>query len=155
VSSTLSVINRQRAAQIETASLRKLTLRLLQKELECHAFEISIFLVGEERITELNEQYVQHSGSTDVITFDYHDHTRPDWLWGDVFVCVPVAIDQARRYRAAWQEEILRYVIHGILHLSGMEDHSKSGYRHMKQKEKRLLERLASRTGLARLGKLL
>ena len=155
MSSSVSVFNRQRAAQIDTGFLRKLTLLLLQKELQCRDFEISIFLVGEKRITELNEEYVQHSGSTDVITFDYHDNTRPDWLCGDVFVCVPVAIDQARRFRVPWQEEILRYVVHGILHLSGMEDHSDAGYRRMKREEKRLLKQLVSRSSLARLGRIL
>ena len=155
MSSSVSVINRQRAAQIDTGFLRELTLRLLEQELKCHAFEISLFLVGEKRITELNEQYMQHHGCTDVITFDYHDYARPDWLGGDVFVCVPVAIDQARRFRAPWREEILRYVIHGILHLSGMEDHSDAGYRRMKRREKRLLKRLVPRSGPARLGRIL
>jgi probable rRNA maturation factor len=153
VSPIVSVLNRQRAARIDTKLLRQLTTQLLA-QLHCQAFEISIFLVGEKRMTELNEHYVQHSGPTDVITFDYRDETRPGWLGGDIFVCVPVAIEQAARFRAPWKEEILRYVIHGILHLSGLEDHSDSGYRRMKREEKRLLKRLVPGSGLAHLGKI-
>ena len=63
-------------------------------------------------------------------------------------VCVPVAIEQARHFQVPWQEEILRYVIHGVLHLSGMDDHTDSGYRRMKREEKRLLHRLAPGSGL-------
>jgi len=151
---SVSVFNRQRAAQINTVLLRHLTSRLLDHELARQASEISIFLVGEKRIAELNEQYVRHSGPTDVITFDYQDDTRPEWLEGDIFVCVPVAIKQAKEFRAPWQEEILRYIIHGILHLSGMEDHSDAGYRAMKREEKRLLNRLVPGSGLPRLGKI-
>jgi len=154
VSNSVSVFNRQRAARIDNQLLGRLTCRLLEEAIDGKVCEISIFLVGERRITKLNEEYVQHTGPTDVITFDYRDDTRPGWLGGDIFVCVPVAIAQASRFRVPWQEEVLRYVVHGVLHLSGMEDHSDSGYRRMKREEKRLLKKLVPRSGVSRLGKI-
>lgn len=154
MSQTVSVFNRQHTVEIKTGLLRRLASRLLEQELARQTFDISIFLVGEKRIAELNEQYVRHTGPTDVITFDYQDDTRPGWLEGDIFVCVPVAIKQAKEFHVPWQEEILRYVIHGVLHLSGMEDHSEAGYRGMKREEKRLLNLLVPGSGLSSLGKI-
>jgi probable rRNA maturation factor len=153
VSNCVSVFNRQRTVDINRALLQQLSVRLLTEELCCPSFEIGVFLVGEKRIAELNEHYVRHTGPTDVITFDYTDEARRDWLGGDIFVCVPVALRQAAQFRAPWQKEILRYIIHGVLHLRGMDDHTEAGYRRMKREENRLLKRLAPGNGLSRLGK--
>lgn len=153
MSNCFSVFNRQRAVPINSALLQELGTRLLGEELGCPSFEISVFLVGEKRIAELNERYVHHTGPTDVITFDYTDDARPGWLGGDIIVCVPVALRQAAQFRDPWQKEILRYVIHGVLHLRGMDDHTEAGYRRMKREENRLLKRLAPGSRLSRLGK--
>lgn len=153
MNNSVTVFNRQRAVRINRPWLRDLTTRLLAEELACPSFEISVFLVGEKRMTELNERHVHHSGPTDVITFDYRDETRPGWLGGDIFVCTPVALEQAAQFGVPWQEEILRYIIHGILHLCGMQDHTATGFRRMKQEEKRLLKLLVPVPGLSRLGK--
>lgn len=150
MSNSVSVLNRQRATRIDSRLLGRLTLRLLAEELACQSSEIAVYLVGEKRITELNESYLEHPGPTDVITFDYADDSRPGWLGGDIFICVPVALEQATLFGVRWQEEILRYIIHGVLHLSGMEDHTDSGYRRMKREEKRLLKRLVPGSGLTR-----
>lgn len=151
MSSSIAVFNRQRATRIDGELLRRLGKRLLENELQCKAYEVNVFLVGKQRITELNEQFVKHQGPTDVITFDYTDKAIPGRLAGDIFVCVPVAVEQAPDFRTAWQEEVLRYIIHGVLHLSGMEDHSDAGYRRMKRAERRLLGRLVPGSGLHRL----
>ena len=72
-------------------------------------------------MTRLNETFLHHSGSTDVITFDYASRPNTPILQGEIFVCVDEAVEQARRFCCAWQEEIIRYVIHGVLHLTGFD----------------------------------
>ena len=95
-------------------------------------------------MTRVNETFLQHAGSTDVITFD---HAEPDAaaLHGEIFICVDEAVTQARRFRTTWQSELLRYMIHGLLHLQGFDDHTASDRRQMKSEENRLLAALRRR----------
>lgn len=81
--------------------------------------EISIALVGDAEMAELNEQYLSHEGTTDVISFHLHDAGEPPL--GDVYVGVEQAARQAAEFGAAADEEVLRLAIHGTLHVLGME----------------------------------
>lgn len=63
-------------------------------------------------------------------------------IHGEMFVCVDEAVAQARRFRTSWQSEVVRYLIHGILHLLGHDDHRAEDRRRMKRAEDRLLHQL-------------
>jgi probable rRNA maturation factor len=120
--------------------------------------ELGIYLVGDKEMTRLNEGFLRHRGSTDVITFDYSETPvrttiRPPELHGEVLVCLDEAIRQARRFHTSWQSELTRYIIHGLLHLCGYSDHTKARRRLMKQAENRLLRQLATQFPLARIEK--
>jgi probable rRNA maturation factor len=92
--------------------------------------EISITLVGRDRIRELNRVYHGVNRVTDVLAFslesptasnDVHTDDGPEFL-GDVYVCPGVAQSHAARFRGIDpSEELLRLVIHGVLHLMGYE----------------------------------
>lgn len=72
-------------------------------------------------------------------------------LHGEIFICVDEAVRNARRFRTSWQAEVIRYLVHGCLHLLGHDDKSAPARRAMKLEENRLLKRLASRFPLSRL----
>jgi len=72
---------------------------------------------------------------------------------GELFVCLDEAVGQCRRFRALWQSELVRYVVHGILHLRGYDDRQPAARRRMKREEERLLTQLAERFPFRRLGK--
>ena len=55
---------------------------------------------------------------------------------GEIFVCVPEALAQASRFGAAWQEELVRYIVHGVLHLRGYDDLQPVARRKMKRRKK-------------------
>jgi probable rRNA maturation factor len=116
------------------------------------SFELGLHLVGELEMTRLNETYLHHRGSTDVITFDYCEPNQTDFLMGEIFVCVPEAMTQARRFRTSWQKEVVRYAVHGVLHLCGYDDQAGRSRRKMKKEENRLLKRLAARFRVNLLG---
>jgi rRNA maturation RNase YbeY len=103
--------------------------------------------------TRLNEKFLQHRGSTDVITFDYGDASEPDLLSGEIFVCLDEAVKQARRFRTSWQSELVRYVVHGILHLCGYDDRKPRARRTMKREEDRLVKQLTARFAVRQLGR--
>jgi probable rRNA maturation factor len=138
----LIVRNRQRALPVNTRLLQSIVQMLLVDELSHDEFEIGISIIGEKAMTRMNEGYLWHKGSTDVITFDYKDRSRPDCLTGEIFVCLDEALIQARRFRVTWQNELVRYIVHGILHLCGYDDKTAAVRRKMKREENRLMLRL-------------
>jgi probable rRNA maturation factor len=153
VSGDIVLRNQQRIRGIQPAFLRKIVVAVLNKMPGVLEFEIGIHLVSRSRMKQMNETYLQHKGSTDVITFDYGDITRPNWLAGDIFICVSEAVDQARVFGTSWQSEVVRYVAHGILHLRGYDDHSAGEKKKMKRAEDRIVGELARDFDLKKIGK--
>lgn len=83
------------------------------------AAEISIALVGDGQIAALNEEYLSHTGPTDVISFHLHGPGEPPL--GDVYVGVQQAARQAAGFGASVSEEVLRLAVHGTLHVLGWD----------------------------------
>ena len=83
------------------------------------AAEISIALVSDDEIASLNEDYLQHEGPTDVISFALHKAGESPL--GDVYVGVDQAIRQSSEFGATPADEVLRLAIHGTLHVLGWE----------------------------------
>ncbi len=133
----LVISNRQRDRKVDTRALRSL-VETVQAEAG-QAAELGLHLVSARRSAELNQQFLGHEGPTDIITFD-QGSTR-DRLCGELFICVAEAIRQAREFGTTWDEEVRRYVIHGILHLRGLDDLEPAARRIMKREENRLVKR--------------
>jgi len=148
----LLVRNRQRRRPLSCRFLARLTRALLRDLLGKDCFELAVYLVGAEEITRLNERFLRHQGRTDVITFDYYDPARPERLAGEIFVCVDEAVVQAARFHTTWQNEVVRYVAHGILHLCGYDDRTPAARRRMKRVEDRLMRQLTARFPVQKLG---
>jgi rRNA maturation RNase YbeY len=106
--------------------------------------------VDEETITQLNEQYLGHEGVTDVITFDLEalpeepelepetDSAEED---GEVYICLPRALEQAIHYGVSVNEEVARLALHGLLHLAGWDDRSDEDRENMAAREDEGLKR--------------
>jgi probable rRNA maturation factor len=147
----LTLRNRQRVKPLDLRLLRRVVLELLDQSEVPPAFDLGVYVVGEAEMTHLNETFLRHGGSTDVITFDYNDPAAPEFLCGEIFVCVDEALLQAPRFRATWQCELVRYIVHGLLHLQGFDDHHPARRRRMKREEAHRLQHLMRSFNLARL----
>src|SRR5258706_3329294 len=90
--------NSQRTKQIDARLLRKITLHLLTSLLGEKSFEIGIRLVGAEEMGCVNETFLEHSGSTDVITFD-HCEAKQGGLHGEIFISIDDAVAQAKEFK--------------------------------------------------------
>lgn len=137
--------NRQRARAVNLRRLRAVVLCVVEQLFERPPFELGIYLVSASEITGLNEAFLRHRGATDVIAFDYGSSgiSAEPGLHGEIFVCLEEAVVQARRFRTTWPSELIRYIVHGLLHLQGYDDRRAADRRRMKQKENRLLRGLA------------
>ena len=81
--------------------------------------DISYIFCSDEKILEVNRQYLQHDYYTDIITFDY---CQGDRLSGDLFISLDTIRTNAEQFGAAYDDELHRVIIHGILHLCGIND---------------------------------
>jgi rRNA maturation RNase YbeY len=112
---------------------------------------LSVVLVDDDAIADLHERFMGLPGPTDVLTFDLRDDPDQAEIEGEITISVDTARRQARQYRAGQTEELLRYVIHGVLHLSGYDDDTPARRRRMRREENRVLELLGiRRQGLRR-----
>lgn len=142
MNNSVTVRNRHKGRRIDTRLLRKIALALMGKLLELRSFELGIYIVGTAEMTRLNETFLRHYGSTDVLTFDYSQTEPRPALFGEIVVCLDEAVTQAHRFRTTWQSELIRYIVHGALHLTGYDDHHRTRRRKMKLQENQLLKRL-------------
>ena len=144
----ITIANRQRTKKVNTRLLKQIAGELLA-ELKIAEADFGIALVSDKEMAQVNWQFLQHEGATDVITFD-HESTRTK-LHGELFICVDVAVTQAKEFKSSWQSELVRYVVHGVLHLLGYDDLKPALRRKMKREENRLVRLLEKRFSLAQL----
>ncbi len=104
--------------------------------------ELSIALVGDRRMTELHKQFLGIPGPTDVLTFPLEVDRRGRPLSGEVVVCVPEARRRGAAEGTGLKEEVLLYALHGLLHLCGFDDRTRSGFAAMHRTEDAILTSL-------------
>ena len=81
--------------------------------------EVAYVFCSDEKILEVNRQYLQHDYYTDIITFDY---CEGDVVSGDLFISLDTVRTNAEQFGKDYDEELHRVIIHGILHLCGIND---------------------------------
>jgi probable rRNA maturation factor len=81
----------------------------------------------------VNKKYLKHDYVTDVLTFDLGDNI------GEVIICPQTAHANAKMYRTSTEKEIVLYVIHGLLHLAGFDDHNHRDMLRMRRMEEKLI----------------
>ena len=103
--------------------------------------DIAYIFCSDERILEVNRQYLQHDYYTDIITFDYCEGNR---LSGDLFISLDTVRTNAQQFAGGdYARELYRVIIHGILHLCGLGDKGPGERELMEQAEDRALALLA------------
>ena len=87
---------------------------------------IAYIFCNDDKILEVNRQYLQHDYYTDIITFDYCDDElmmgKKDTISGDLFISLDTVRSNAEQQGTTYKEELHRVIIHGVLHLCGIND---------------------------------
>ena len=98
--------------------------------------EIAYIFSSDEKILEVNRHYLQHDYYTDIITFDYCEGNR---LSGDLFISLDTVRTNAEQFGSDYETELHRVIIHGILHLCGINDKGPGEREIMEEAENRAL----------------
>ena len=93
--------------------------------------------VSVDKILELNKTYLKKSYLTDIITFD---NSTSDEIAGEMYICIDAVKENATRYKVDFRNELLRVMVHGILHLCGYKDKTKAEQEKMREIENKCLE---------------
>lgn len=101
--------------------------------------EINLIFCTDDYLKQINEQYLQHDYYTDIITFQYS--ASP--LSGDLFMSLDRIKDNAKHFGVPLKNEVLRVIIHGVLHLCGYTDQKPKEKQQMRQKEDFFLSQMA------------
>ena len=97
------------------------------------------------KTTEINKSYFHKNQSTDVITFYLNNDPFPCEIqspWGEIYICVDRAIEQAVEYQVSLENEITRLIVHGLLHLMGYMDETTEDKQRMTEKENHYLTKV-------------
>ena len=99
--------------------------------------DVNYIFCNDERILEVNREYLQHDYYTDIITFDY---TEGNTISGDLFISLDTVKTNSEQFCTEYDEELHRTIIHGILHLCGINDKGPGEREIMEAAEIRALE---------------
>ncbi|HUF33472.1 MAG TPA: rRNA maturation RNase YbeY [Acidimicrobiales bacterium] len=166
---TVFVADEQAAAEVDVTALARLTEKVLDAEGVRGACELSLYFVEEDVIADANERFLGGRGPTDVLAFPIDDETldvgrSPDAgssgpdrplvdlgevpvLLGDLLVCPAVAARNASEHGRPLPDELALLVVHGILHVLGMDHTEAKGAAAMGGRQRDLLARFHPSTG--------
>ena len=99
--------------------------------------EISYLFCEDEKILEVNKEYLDHDFYTDIITFDY---SEDNIISGDILISLQTVESNSQMYQTDYLEELHRVIIHGILHLCGLKDGTIEEEKLMRDAENSALE---------------
>lgn len=109
----------------------------LKNELNFSIKEVKVNLISSKEITQLNIKYLNHHKSTDIITFNYSGNNHE--LDGEIFISIDDCRNNAANFGVKFNEELVRLLIHGFLHLLGYNDKNNSEKKKMFELQENLL----------------
>ena len=134
----ITLHNHQRKVCLSLPWLRQVAIRALDECLRHPAFEnaplaslsnVEVSFVSDAAIARVHRRFMGIPGATDVITFDH----------GELVVSTETARSNARNYGRTLDEELVLYIVHGLLHLNGFEDKKPDDAENMRQLQERIL----------------
>jgi rRNA maturation RNase YbeY len=112
----------------------------ITKDLSLKVKSLEINFVSSESIQKVNNEYLSHDCSTDIITFDYSNERNI--LDGEIIISLQDAKENSKKFQVTFDNELLRLIIHGILHLLGYDDITPPKRKVMKKVEDTITEKL-------------
>jgi rRNA maturation RNase YbeY len=138
-------VSYQAPVDLPVSSIRQIAKDVFQGEGIKKDKVISLVFVDHAYMTGINKSYFHRNESTDVISFFLNDDLFPGGLkspWGEIYICVDRAREQADDYQVTLQNEITRLIIHGLLHLIGYSDETMEDRKRMTELENRYLSHI-------------
>ena len=146
----VSAENLQKKISLNLPQIVKIAKTVLQSE-GIKESSLAIVFVTRQKISALNKKYLGKAHTTDVLAFDAREKSggaRKDEVFaGDIVISVDAAKRNAAMYGVPFTQELVLYIIHGILHLLGYDDHTPKDIKKMRRKEQQVLQYVRGKIG--------
>ena len=119
-------------------------MKTVVQEHGCRVGDINVILCNDPSILEINRQFLGHDYYTDIITFDYSEE---ETINGELYISVDTVRENAKEYGEEFLVELHRVIIHGMLHLCGLDDHCEEDIAEMRAAENSALRILENFIG--------
>ncbi|HOX55026.1 MAG: rRNA maturation RNase YbeY [Candidatus Omnitrophica bacterium] len=139
----LRIINLQNKIPIPKKKILSKTKKILKLQNKVAA-NLSVVFVNDHLIKKLNKKFLRKNRPTDVMAFDLKDkneHTSS--INGEIVISTETAVRNSKIYKTKQYDELLLYVIHGVLHLCGFNDHKKQETKLMRKREQYILQKIS------------
>lgn len=137
----INIDSSQKSMRVPGKKIREL-IAFVEKSEKVRFDEVDIAIVSGQKMAWCNRTYLGHAGQTDVISFDL-TNTPPDpkHLVAELIVCSDVAIREAKKRKLAASNELLLYILHGLLHVIGYDDQTPADRKIMHKRQDHLLNK--------------
>jgi probable rRNA maturation factor len=134
----ISVRNRQRKIPVNVAELQNFAVKALRRCLVLRKRKptdldklhgLFVWLISDRRMAQLHRKFMHRTGPTDVLTFQH----------GEIFISVETAKRHSRAFGNSLASELRLYIVHGLLHLRGCDDQTRTGARNMHKMQEKIL----------------
>ncbi|HEY8400427.1 MAG TPA: rRNA maturation RNase YbeY [Cytophagaceae bacterium] len=115
---------------------KRKTSHWIKKVLQEEGFtlgHLNYIFCGDEYLLEINQTYLNHNTYTDIITFNNSE--EEEIIEGDIFISIERIRENAEKYSHSFKDELDRVIVHGVLHLCGYKDKTKTEQTLMREKE--------------------
>ena len=109
-------ISTSKKTKLDSRAIHKL-ISLLTKEMDFKLDALNVNFIDADFMLDLNNKYLKHDYNTDIITFNYSGSNKN--LDGEIFISIDETVDNSLRFNVNLDSEIIRLILHGILHLLG------------------------------------
>ena len=139
----IQIKNLQRAIALNCPQIKAIVKAILKYQRVQEA-SLSFVFVTNRAIKTLNKKFLGRSYETDVLSFDLRaaSEHRKQIIIGEIIISVEMAVRNAKIYNNDLRNEIALYIVHGILHLLGYDDHRSRDIKRMRSREKGILRHL-------------
>jgi probable rRNA maturation factor len=120
----------------------ELAARAVLRAHSVKSYALSITFVSDRRIAGINRRALGKNGATDVIAFDLSEAGLPSGVVGDIYVSLGRARASSRAFKVSESEEIIRLVVHGVLHVVGYRDATAASRRKMESVQEQVVKRV-------------
>ncbi|MDQ3018985.1 MAG: rRNA maturation RNase YbeY [Bacteroidota bacterium] len=125
-------LKKSRSKKIFKDSIKKIAAKITSEE-EKDIETLSVIFCSDKFIKEYNKKYLGHDYETDIITF--HDIDEKGLTEGELLISVETVEENSKRFKTDFEKELLRVIIHGLMHLCGYNDRTGSEKKIIKKKE--------------------
>ena len=145
---TIEIRNLQSLMNVPERKLRAVLKHVMQEELG-REVDLSIAVVNDKRIAELNQAFLNHVGPTDVLAFPFGEKATgvAGDVFGEIVISTQSAMREALQRKIDPELELMLYAVHGMLHLVGYDDQTDTGRKRMRRREAEILRSLSSSKG--------